>query len=532
MTEWILAAPHPYPWTEMGDIAFRGYVWRGDGKPLTENAAASLFSGLQGQQDLQELIEELEGVFSVIIRTGTGTLIGCDPTGFFPVFYAKGGRSWVVSDDPYRLSGLTRNEAPNTSARAEYLSGGHVLGNETLLKEVFRIRPGEALYLKNSLESEGGRPFAFFPSRFSSSDTQALKRELSSLLDTQTRNLLNYLGGSTAVIPLSGGYDSRLIACLLKEAGYEKVVCFTYGKYSQETMLSKNVAGKLGFPWHFVDYEKLETGQFPGDPLFQAYCRQAGTLGSMPFLQEYFAVKHLTNRELLPADSIILPGHPGDNLAGSFIPRGVKGAFRNLPGHIVRTFFPFLPLDRSTERHLEGRVRHWLAHPPAGGREHISGYTPAVETWNFSERLPKFIFNSARVFPFFGYRVFFPLWSRRMADFFSRVPYPMREGKKLYDELLESRYFKPLGVGFGSGEIQPGRPAKVPHAWKQLAWRLLPAKLLRNKAGKADWICYGKFTAELGRDLKTAGIRPFSRYRSLNALICQWYLENAWKRKV
>lgn len=496
---------------------------------MTGEGAASLFSGIQGQHELQNLLDNLEGIFSVMIRADGGILAGCDPMGFFPVFYTSSGSGWIVSDDPYRLSGTIGSRIPNAQARAEFLSAGHVLGDETLIRGIGRLRPGEALFLKNGPAREAGRPFSFVPSGSSASDADALKKDLYSILNAQTQDMVEYLGGRTAVVPLSGGYDSRLIACMLKKAGYEKVVCFTYGRHNRETGLSERVARTLGFPWHFVDYGSLEVGRFSDDPLFQDYCRYAGNLVSMPFLQEYFAVKFLKENDLLPADSIFLPGHPGDNLGGSFISRGAKGAFRDTARHIVRTFFPFVPHDKAIERHLEIRVRHWFGHQDRAGEKEIPGYTPAVETWNFSERLPKFIFNSARVFPFFGYRVFFPLWSRRMASFFSQVPYPLRDGKRLYDEVLESRYFSPYKVGFGQGEIPKKRPLKIPGALKKLGWSLLPSRLLRKKAAKDDWICYGKFTAELGRSLKARGKKPLDRYRSLNALICQWYLENEWE---
>ena len=50
------------------------------------------------------------------------------------------------------------------------------------------------------------------------------------------------------LIPLSGGYDSRLIACLCKKSGLENVTCFTYGREdSFEVAISKKVASALGY---------------------------------------------------------------------------------------------------------------------------------------------------------------------------------------------------------------------------------------------------------------------------------------------
>ena len=71
--------------------------------------------------------------------------------------------------------------------------------------------------------------------------------------DTFSR-LISWLDGRQAVIPLSGGYDSRLIALMLKELGYNNVLCFTYntGGAKWEVDISRRVAKNLGFCWHYV----------------------------------------------------------------------------------------------------------------------------------------------------------------------------------------------------------------------------------------------------------------------------------------
>ena len=57
------------------------------------------------------------------------------------------------------------------------------------------------------------------------------------------------------LIRLSGGNDSRLIACLCKKFGLDNVTCFTYGREdSFEVAISKKVASALGYMWYFVEY--------------------------------------------------------------------------------------------------------------------------------------------------------------------------------------------------------------------------------------------------------------------------------------
>src|SRR5690606_7417167 len=106
---------------------------------------------------------------------------------------------------------------------------------------------------------------------------------------------------------------------LLKNAGYEKVICFTYGRPNRESELSQMVAEKLGYQWIFVDYRKIDIKGYLHDPVFQDYYRYAGNNYTMPYLQEYFAVKYLKDNKLVPDDSVFIPGHGGDFLAGGHV---------------------------------------------------------------------------------------------------------------------------------------------------------------------------------------------------------------------
>lgn len=525
MHQLFLEQNDAYPWYNENQVYFKGYAFDQTGRFLEGDSALKLFRGA-GLPELNTILSGSEGVFSLIIRSDEGIFLGSDPMGFFPVFYGKTEKGWWVSDKPSPLPVTNHEPTPNTDAFDEFLSAGHVMGNETLLKGVYRVRPGELVRLNNDQSAETFPLFEFLPSDPSVKNQSELKNQLLGILDRASRRLVSSLNGKTAVVPLSGGYDSRLIACMLKKAGYKKVVCFTYGRRTHETDLSERIAGILGYPWVFVNYESLEAAGFLKDPMFLSYCDYAGNLTSMPFLQEYFGVKYLQENRLIPGESIFLPGHPGDNLGGSFIAKGVKGNHRpeQLSSRISRVFFNFIPLNRTRENMIGQRISELLDQKSGWKDLKMEGYSPQIEGWNFSERLPKFIFNSARVFPFFHYGIRFPLWSRELADFFRQVPYGLRENKRLYNMALEEGYFKPLNLYFEKEEVRPPRTIRLPFWLKSLGWKLLPAPLLRKKAVQNDWICYARFTEEMRNEMISEGTTPVPRYRSLNALICQWYL--------
>src|SRR4029077_5484177 len=67
--------------------------------------------------------------------------------------------------------------------------------------------------------------------------------------------LVGGVGDRTIVVPMSGGYDSRLIGVSLRDLGCRKVICYSYGVPGNwESRISRELADYLGFPWLFVPY--------------------------------------------------------------------------------------------------------------------------------------------------------------------------------------------------------------------------------------------------------------------------------------
>ena len=80
------------------------------------------------------------------------------------------------------------------------------------------------------------------------------------------------LDGRTAVIPLSGGADSRMVVSMLKNQGYEKVICYTYGKPgNRESEMSKAVAEEYGYEWHIIPHSAEEIAKLRNDPETEQY---------------------------------------------------------------------------------------------------------------------------------------------------------------------------------------------------------------------------------------------------------------------
>ncbi len=523
-----------FEWVTSGNITFKGYMFDNNGNFLTASEAVELFHAINSIATLESILHQSDGVFSLIIDLPGGTLIATDPIGAFPLLYTKATGSWLISDDAGIIAARQNEWTYNREAQPEFLSAGFVLGDETLVKEIKRTQAGEILLLHHNEKKEQQTYYWFLPDYFTSKSKSLLKRELTDVLQNVTKRLVDSLQGRTAVVPLSGGYDSRLIVCMLKDAGYEQTVCFTYGRPNSESEISKKVAEALGFQWFFVDYNDIDIEGLTDNPEFIDYCNYVGNISSMPYLQEYFAVKHLKEQKLIPESSIFIPGHIGDNIAGSYVENTIrisKNRLRNNSRDIQKRYFNFLPLPAAQERMIETRLDKWFRNYDPPDYMADIHYDSTTEDWSLKERLSKFIFNSAGVFPFFGYQCRFPLFDSEFRKFFRRLPFSLRKHKALYDEVLSEEFFMPSGVHFPHDKINKRPLASRFKRIREKLRTIVPGAIMKHRLRKRDYICYHRFTAEMIRDLKTQGIKTPTRINSYNALICMWY-SNKIKRNL
>ena len=515
-----------FEWVTSGNITFKGYMFDNNGSFLTAPEATKLFHHVNDIASLESILQQSDGIFTLMIDLPEGTLIATDPIGGFPLLYTKATGGWLIADDAAIFAAQQDKWTYNSEAQPEFLSAGFVLGDETLVKEIKRTQAGQILFLHHNEKKEQKTYYWFLPDHFTSKPKSLLKQELKSVLEGVARRLIDSLQGKTAVVPLSGGYDSRLIACMLKEAGYEQTVCFTYGRPNKESEISKKVAEALGFKWFFIDYNDIDIDGLTDNPEFTDYCNYVGNVSSMPYLQEYFAVKLLKEKKLILENSVFIPGHVGDNIAGSYLEKTIRVSNKksqNSSRDIRKGYFNFLPLSPGMEKKIETRLNDWfLAYdPPAFISD--SQYDPTTEDWALKERLSKFIFNSSGVFPFFGYQCRFPLFDREFRSFFRELPFSFRKHKALYDGVLKEGYFIPSEVHFPGVEINEKPWTLRLRKLKDKFRFLIPYVTRKNRLRRHDYICYHRFTEQMVKDMETRGVKPPRRINSYNALICLWY---------
>ncbi len=506
-----------FHWTKTENAMFIGYCFDEKNLLLTD------FKAIDYILDNHKDGFTANGIYSLIYFQEDKLEILTDNINFFPIFFSYIKNTWLVSDSWYKIVREKETFMPNKDSETEFLSAGFVLENDTLDLSIKKTRAGEKIILSATGEFESKPYWFFIPESQISGDLNELIDLATTNINQAAKRMIKFLNGRTAVLPLSGGFDSRLIACMLKSQNYEDVICFTYGKLNPEVEISKKVAHNLGYKWYFVDYAKNNNDDFYKTDDFIKYIELAGNGYSMPYLQEYFAVKELKDKNIIPENSVFLPGHSGDFLGGSYIEKTVKTEIQNtyLAKYISQKYFTFsIPKNKSL---LENRINASISDYPA--KNNVSPkYNPYIEDWDIKEKLAKFIFHSSTVFNHFGYQHYFPLWDKHIILFFRNISFELREKKVLYDKVLTLKYFKPLNVFFEAKELSKSNTYKKYQKIKDKTRNLFPWKYVLARMKKHDWMNYSRYCETLEDDMKKHGYKKLKRYKFFNVVICKWYL--------
>ncbi len=257
----------------------------------------------------------------MIKHTDHELLAAVDRVRSIPLFYGQKGADFYMSDSADWVRQQVANKEIDPLAREEFLLTGYVTGPDTLFPDVKQLQAGEALSVQDNGESLIIKPIRYY--RFihkyeSPKSMKELMEEHDQVLLRVFNRLIERADGRTIVVPLSGGYDSRLIVLMLKRLGYESVITFSYGRTgNKESEVSRKVAESLGLPWVFVEYSNELWYAWYHSEDYKEYAYFAHGCTSLPHIQDWPAVWQLNRDNVITTDSIFVPGHSADLPAGS-----------------------------------------------------------------------------------------------------------------------------------------------------------------------------------------------------------------------
>lgn len=451
--ETVVIALEDQSWRKGQDIWVRGSPFLGTHpvgpERMKEWLSRAVIGGELQTAFLKGLLSELRGFFAVVWHIGDYIVLVSDIVRTYPLFLDTCGASLVIRDRLQRPdvhSDLVQHNV------MEFALTGFVTGEETLFEGALQIQAGEALVYSSSSRHLKRIPyFAFTPAHPSLirdiHSADGFIQNIDASLSLATERLVSYLNGRVAVVPLSGGWDSRTVLLHLKKRGYPRLLAFTYGtEGNEEAVISRKVAEQLGVKWVFVPYRLEDWRRFSGTDNYRGYLEYAHNGVSAPHIQDLLAIDTLVRLGVLvPGDSVVVPGHSADFVAGSHLEptHGFINDIENLVEAIwakhyclalpssIASYAPHLIRDW---QNLLSQLRHKLKEQILQSFEQIPFADPHsfLDFWNWRERQAKFIVNSVRVYEYHRLDVWLPLWDYDFVSLWQSVPLEWRMYRKLY----------------------------------------------------------------------------------------------------
>lgn len=419
---------------ESEDGFVTGTAFTKDGQMLSGETLMDYLASFGIPEDLAQNLPELNGFYAFALKKGNRLIAAVDRIRSIPLFYGQKGDDFFMSDSADWVRSQVRDDKIDPIAKEEFLLCGYVTGPDTLFPEVKQLQAGEAIIvgqdIKRNLQVNPQRYFRYLPSMDSPESEEEIFHQLDAVLDRVFKRLIDYADGRTIVVPLSGGYDSRLIVLMLKRLGYGNIVAFSYGKPgNKEAMVSKEVAEKLGIRWEFVPYSNEQWYEWYRSSEMKDFFEFAGNLSSLPHIQDWPAVKALKEDKKIPENAVFVPGH---TVVLAIQINAVEAIWKKEKGQ--KAFFEML---RKSHYNLwqfkinvhELRNASYSADFQMDTKEQVAA---VGDSWAWTERQSKFIGNSIRTYEFFRYDWWMPFWDREFVDYWSGISYENRLSKSLF----------------------------------------------------------------------------------------------------
>lgn len=450
-----------YKWTAADAGCVRGYTFAGDELLKGEALLAYLMKGAGSREALEQRIVALEGFFNFILNAPFGVVACVDQARSMPLFYKTEG---TVEIFDYVGERIISGAEFDKDALGVFRNCVFTPNEKTLLKGVSQVKTGYYLVV-NGTEC---RQYPHFKIKYADQQISDLEEAIPFLDDgfCQTfQRAIRVLNGRTAVIPLSGGHDSRLLAFYLKRLGYSKVIAYSYGlkEDNPESVPSRKVAEILGIPWYFTPCDPKGTRRFY-EKEYSKFALLSGNGTSLPHVQEWYPVYQLKRQGVLPEDSVFVPGIMGDFIAGDYIWRDAVQEETITAERIIQflmkyEFAPSYFFERkciaSEEEKRAFRAALMEEFPVLTEQGRMFTGKEANEIIEQEEAdswYSKFIENAVRPFDYFGYEWLTPFYERFQFAQWGRIHNSLRCFRKAYFELAKRIYPKELNeVGFAKG---------------------------------------------------------------------------------
>lgn len=462
-----------------------GLSWRGvsPGAEVLSSLAGVDPSSAHAPEIWTARLAAIPSPFGAVLVRDDAVLAAVDRARSFPLFRAETDGGLWLGDDARRI-GEEGGAEPGRDpvAEAEARLTGFVTGEGTLHPQVRQLRSGDVLHATMS----GGRlsvriAAAPLPPWGGARAADAAVDHLAEMLRALIARVLGSMDGRQLVLPLTGGYDSRLLALLVREAGYDRVLCLgSHRANDREAVTGREVARRLGFDWAPFGVEPAQWRAWYASAERRRYYRAADGLAALPSLLEWPSAMELRRSRRADDDAVFVPGHFGHFVTGSSTPDRHRASPRGLADHLARRRWVLNPWPR--DRALADAVRARLEASAVDAARDAADLDDAVDRWEWREHQTKRDGAGVLAIGFAGFEWRVPFADPEVLAFWRAAPRRARVDSRLHHELVRR-----MGRRWGLPPANPGVDrARRLRRWARRAGLMAPARGLRRLARRLD----------------------------------------------
>lgn len=472
------------------------------------------------------------GQWSGVVVTKSGALLSSDMPRSFPLLYRYVAGTWLISDDPQVLI----DAAPTSwdaTGRLQFRHAAYTLGTRTLLEGIYQLPAASSVELIDGDPTPHVHPWKALRYHQRITDEPTFRQLFTQALEQAVERVVKLTQGRRLAVPLSGGLDSRLILSLLKLAGASDVVAFTYGTAgSREAKISQQVAQSLDVPWYFVELSEAKVRQ-AWQAEGGAFIRNAWAGASLPHYQDWYALRELTSTGVLPAGTVILPGH---TIVGNL--------------HCQELLDPKTPMSRKdwvellAHQHLNLQGQQDLVAALAPIRkplleavdelltvDTLDARQSLIEWFNVRERQAKYINHSMRAYEHFGLDWALPMLDLEVIEVWERGGLAFTDEERIwYKNLIAQIYARVSGT---QPQLYAAGVNAIPAAPRRAAIKVLSALRLDKAVSsllttRVQLRHPMAFQALLPAGSAATYAPQLFKGRSLNGIFADLFLADAW----
>jgi hypothetical protein len=219
----------------------------------------NLFIDSLQETNVSDVLWNFEGQYVTCISFSNNSYIFCDRLGMEPYYYEIVAHKVLVYDQILDGRAFTLNQ----KAARNFLIFRYVPSGQTLFEGIQQIMPGEIIHIDHQTGQVNHLVVNIFPPvEQSQMEIADARKQFHTLFRQSIEKRVARLSATEPILlPLSGGYDSRLIlAFLLEIVPANRIIAYTFGqKGTYDFKIGKKIAKIFGirhfeFPLGIDDY--------------------------------------------------------------------------------------------------------------------------------------------------------------------------------------------------------------------------------------------------------------------------------------